>query len=432
MADAELLGQSVFNLIQFTLRGVLSGGIYALVALGIVIINKASGVFNFAHGWMMFVGGLFFWQIFQNGASNQVTFGLSVATTLLVIGTVTTMGIGIAPRKPASPNDEGGDTKKPSRGLVGRLEKAVRGWMQLLSNRQFQIALIPAILAGVAVAFLLNLEDSKILRGAVAAFVGSILVGMFIERFTIRPLLGQSLLTAILMTLAIGFIMQGVTQLIWGADEHPIPIFVEEGEVKQTAVLVGRDADGNPIYTYFEEVIPPRALPDYTINTSDALGEDIRIQRPLLWGFIFAIATFVGFVLLFQYTSIGLAMRATAENQVLAESVGLRVRLILAVVWALVAIIAAIAGVVQGAGASLSALLIPALALRVFPAVLLGGLDSITGALVGGIIIGIVEQLSILFISTTAAQEFTPFIVLIIVLYFKPTGLFGQKRIDRV
>jgi len=108
------------------------------------------------------------------------------------------------------------------------------------------------------------------------------------------------------------------------------------------------------------------------------------------------------------------------------------VRLILAVVWALVAIIAAIAGVVQGAGASLSALLIPALALRVFPAVLLGGLDSITGALVGGIIIGIVEQLSILFISTTAAQEFTPFIVLIIVLYFKPTGLFGQKRIDRV
>lgn len=428
MADVDLLGQSLFNLIQFTLRGVLSGGIYALVALGIVIINKASGVFNFAHGWMMFVGGLFFWQIFQNGASDQVTVGLSVATVLLVIGTVTTMGIGVMPRKP----DATGSAKKPSSGLSARLEKTLRGWVQLLSNRQFQIALIPAILAGVAVAFLLNLEDSKILRGAVAAFVGSILVGMFIERFTIRPLLGQSLLTAILMTLAIGFMMQGVTQLIWGADEHPIPIFVEEGEVKQTAVLVGRDTDGNPIYTYFEEVIPPRALPDYTINTSDALGEDIRLQRPLLWGFIFAIATFVGFVLLFQYTSIGLAMRATAENQVLAESVGLRVRLILAVVWALVAIIAAIAGVVQGAGASLSALLIPALALRVFPAVLLGGLDSITGALVGGIIIGIVEQLSILFISTTAAQEFTPFIVLIIVLYFKPTGLFGQKRIDRV
>ncbi|MBI5931349.1 MAG: branched-chain amino acid ABC transporter permease [Chloroflexi bacterium] len=429
MSDAEIFGQSLFNIIQFTIWGILSGGIYALVALGIVIINKSSGVFNFAHGWLMFIGGLFFWQVFQNGASNQVTVGLSLATAFLVVGAVMTMGIGVTTVQSATRED-----KKARSGWQARLEKTGRKWLGLLSSRRFQIALIPAIIAAVGMAFLLNQEESKILRGAMAGIVGSILIGMFIERFTIRPLLGQSLLTAILMTLAVGFIIQGATQLIWGADERPIPVFVEQSEKKPISVPTGIDENGKTIYTVIGyDILPPRALPDYVVNTKSALGEPLRFPRNLTWGFAIAISTFVGFVWLFQYTSIGLAMRATAENQILAESVGLRVRLILAIVWGTVAVMAGIAGVIQGTGGSgLSALVIPALALRVFPAVLLGGMDSVTGALVGGIIIGIVEQLSILFISTTAAQEFAPFIVLIIVLYFKPTGLFGQKRIDRV
>ncbi len=426
MSDVNIVGQSLFNIIQFTVWGILSGGIYALVALGIVIINKASGVFNFAHGWLMFIGGLFFWQVFQNGASDQVTVGLSLATAILVVGGVMSMGIGAVVVRP--------ETSSTTEGWQARLEKIGRKWLTTLTSRRFLIALIPALIAAVVMAFLLNQEDSKILRGAMAGIVGSILIGMFVERFTIRPLLGQPLLTAILMTLAIGFIIQGATQLIWGADERPIPVFVEESESKPISVPTGIDENGNTIYTVIGyDILPPRALPDYQVDTESALGESLRFPRNLTWGFAIAIATFLAFVWLFQYTSIGLAMRATAENQVLAESVGLRVRLILAIVWGTVAVMAGIAGVIQGTGGSgLSALVIPALALRVFPAVLLGGMDSVTGALVGGVIIGIVEQLSILFISTTAAQEFAPFIVLITVLYFKPTGLFGQKRIDRV
>ncbi len=429
MSDADILGQSLFNIIQFTIWGILSGGIYALVALGIVIINKSSGVFNFAHGWLMFIGGLFFWQVFQNGASDQVTAGLSLATAFLVIGAVMSMGIGAATLRP-----EASTAKESRSGWQLRLEKIGRKWISTLTSRRFLIALIPAIIAAIVMAVLVNQEDSKILRGALAGIVGSILIGMFVERFTIRPLLGQPLLTAILMTLAVGFIIQGSTQLIWGADERPIPVFVEASEKKPISVPTGMDANGNTIYTVIGyDILPPRALPDYEVDTKSALGEPLRFPRNLTWGFGIAIATFVGFVWLFQYTSIGLAMRATAENQVLAESVGLRVRLILAIVWGTVAVMAGIAGVIQGTGGSgLSALVIPALALRVFPAVLLGGMDSVTGALVGGLIIGVVEQLSILFISTTAAQEFAPFILLITVLYFKPTGLFGQKRIDRV
>lgn len=429
MSDAEILGQSLFNVIQFSVWGILSGGIYALVALGIVIINKASGVFNFAHGWLMFIGGLFFWQVFQNGASDQVTVGLSLTTAFLVIGAVMSVGVGAVAVRP-----ETKDGTKARAAWQTRLENAGRKIGQLVSSRRFLIALIPAIIAAIVMALLVNQEESKILRGAMAGIVGSILIGMFIERFTIRPLLGQPLLTAILMTLAVGFIIQGATQLIWGADERPIPIFVEESESKPISVPTGIDENGNTIYTIIGyDILPPRALPDYEVDTKSLLGEPLRFPRNLTWGFAIAISTFLAFVWLFQYTSIGLAMRATAENQVLAESVGLRVRLILAIVWGTVAVMAGIAGVIQGTGGSgLSALVIPALALRVFPAVLLGGMDSVTGALVGGLIVGVVEQLSILFISTTAAQEFAPFILLITVLYFKPTGLFGQKRIDRV
>jgi branched-chain amino acid transport system permease protein len=127
-------------------------------------------------------------------------------------------------------------------------------------------------------------------------------------------------------------------------------------------------------------------------------------------------------------------MRAVAENQTLAESAGLRVRTILAVAWAIATTMATIAAVIQGTGpgVGLSFLVIPPLAFRAFPAVLLGGLESITGALVGGLIIGVVETLASGIIDSNTGQQFAPFAVLLIVLIIRPEGLFGQKHIDRV
>jgi branched-chain amino acid transport system permease protein len=126
-------------------------------------------------------------------------------------------------------------------------------------------------------------------------------------------------------------------------------------------------------------------------------------------------------------------MRASAENQTLAQSIGLRVRIILAVAWGIAAILAGTAGVLQGGATNLDVGNMPLLALRAFPAVLLGGLESVSGALVGGLVIGLVQEwANLLFRGTNAGTELAPYVVLMIVLIIRPEGLFGEKRIERI
>jgi len=162
------------------------------------------------------------------------------------------------------------------------------------------------------------------------------------------------------------------------------------------------------------------------------LGGVTIVRVELVIAFVLAIVAFVGFIAFFRYTSVGLAMRATSEDQQLAQSVGLRVRVILAITWAVAAILASIAGVLQGGAVGLS-LNISFVALRVFPAVLLGGLESIGGAFIGGLIIGIVEQFGpFLNSSQQVGTDLAPYVVLMLVLVIRPDGLFGEKRIERI
>lgn len=423
MADWQIFGKAIGDVVAFTMSGILTGGLYALVALGIVVINKASGVFNFAHGWMMFIGGLFFWQFYRNTPSGQMTvFILAFAGLLVATGIYSALFSGSfsVKERPASDDEDSpiADTPSPDSPLT-----IVR---EGLDNFLFQYRryVVPAVFLGGwgVVAYLFTADGiSPLVRGTVGATVACIFIGLVIERFTIRPLLGQPLLTAILMTLAIGFILQGAIQIVWGANAKSINIF------RRTTVISVEVAPG-----IFVEDVTSETLPNYRVKTASWLGKDIQLERPKVWGFGIATTTFVAFAVLFQYTSLGLAMRATSEDHMLAESVGLRVRLILAVAWAMVAVMAGIAGVLQGTAAGLSIITIPFLALRVFPAVLLGGLDSITGAFVGGIVIGIVEKLATLYISGSAGQQMAPYVVLMIVLLIRPEGLFGQKRIERI
>lgn len=433
MADQEIFGKSFDLVLQAALNGVLQGGLYALIALGIVVINKASGIFNFAHGWMMFIGALIFWQFYDSPPSDTllgITVGLAA---FLAVTVVFTLGI-TAPRPHADPPPK---TKN-------RLTRAIHYWrgQQLVPQRALMFGGAGLVAWGLLV-FLLTQSNWVILRGAAAALIASVLIGLLVERITIRPLLGQPVLTAILMTLAIGFILQGVTQIVWGPNDHKLDVFrAEEPKADEssskpasTGVIVV------PVFTFetgavtteTKETVGTGSAPDYRLKTASWLGNDLRLKRFLVWGFGIAVATFVGFSLFFQYTSVGLALRATAENQVLAESVGLQVRLMLALSWAMVAVMATIAGVIQGTGGTgIAILVIPYLALRVFPAVLLGGLESITGAMVGGLVVGVVEQLTVVYLDTSAAQQMAPFVVLMIVLIIRPDGLFGQRRIDRV
>jgi len=353
--------------VQTTITGVLVGGIYGLIALGIVVINKASGVFNFAHGGMMLLGGLIFYSFFSSGQISALAAVLLSAITVI-------------------------------------LAISMGGWRELLKPRQAIIGLAVTI----ALSILLSLggAEFKFVRAIAGAGTGAVLLGLVIERFTVRPLIGQPLFAMVLMTLAIGRLLQGFTQLTWGSVELPLQVFT------------------NPDGTAFSTI--------KLQELKDMLGGVVIIKPEFLIAFGLALASYVAFVLFFQFTNVGLAMRATAENQRLAQSIGLRVRIILAVAWAIAALLATIAGVLQGGVTNLSSNM-PLLALSAFPAVLLGGLESITGALVGGLIIGLLQEwANLLFQGTQAGTELAPYLVLMAVLVIKPDGLFGQKRIERI
>ena len=366
---AQQLGDKrAARIVQTLISGVLVGGIYGLVALGIVVINKASGVFNFAHGWMMVIGGMIFWSFFTVAEiSLPAAALLSLAAMLLMM--------------------------------------TAASWSSLRQPRSW-------IIVGAGVALLTALMtvggiEWKWLHAIVGAFAGAIVVGLTVERFAIRPLIGQPLFTVVLMTLAISEVLHGVTQITWGTVELNLPVFVNPETGRRFSVI---------------------RLDSF----KDMLGGVAIVRVELVIAFVLAIIAFIGFILFFRYTSVGLAMRASSEDQQLAQSVGLRVRVILAITWAVAAFLASIAGVLQGGAVGLS-LNIGFVALRVFPAVLLGGLESIAGAFIGGIIIGIVEQFgTFLNSSQQVGTDLAPYVVLMLALVIRPDGLFGEKRIERI
>lgn len=359
--------QKPSRMVQSTITGLLVGSVYSLIALGIVIINKASGVFNFAHGLMMLFGAMIFYTFFSSANVNPLAAGLMAFATVFIVLTMN----GIADLR---------DTRRLMIGLVIGL--FLTGFMSLPGR------------------------DLQFLRAIVGGLVGSVLVGLCVERFAIRPLIGQPLFASVLMTLAVSEFLLGITQMTWGSVELPLQLF---------AWMDGAGIPKNIIW-----------------EAETILGGAVRVRTDLLLVLILALLSFGAFVLFFRYTSVGLAMRATAENQQLAQSVGLRVRFILAVAWGIAALLATIGGVLQGGATSLS-LNMPLLALRAFPAVLLGGLESIGGALVGGLVIGLVQEwANLLFPGTQAGTELAPYVVLMIVLVIRPDGLFGEKRIERI
>jgi len=364
----QLAGKKAARIVQTLISGVLVGGVYGLVALGIVVINKASGVFNFAHGWMMVVGGMIFWSFFTVSEISVAGASMLAAATMLMMLTTAS-------------------------------------YRNLLERRNLLIAAGGTV--GLTALMTVGGIEWRWLHALTGTVAGAILTGLAVERFTIRPLIGQPLFTAVLMTLAVAEVLHGVTQIAWGTVELNLPIFVDP-QTNSRFKPIRLDA--------FREALDGLAI--------------IRVE--LVIAFVLALLAFVGFILFFRYTSVGLAMRATAEDQQLAQSVGLRVRVILAITWAAAAFLASIAGVLQGGAVGLS-LNISFVALRVFPAVLLGGLESITGALVGGIIIGIVEQFGTLINSSQqVGANLAPYVVLMLVLVIRPDGLFGEKRIERI
>jgi branched-chain amino acid transport system permease protein len=362
-------------ILQRSISGIMLGGIYAIIALGIVVINKASGIFNFAHGSMMMLVAYIFFSFFTNVEISLAAAALLASATVIMV-------------------------------------ISMRGWKRLRQPRQIALGLAAVLV----LTFMMTYGglDLRWMHAITGALAGAVLTGLTIERFTIRPLIGQPFFTAVMVTLAVGLILRGVVKLIWGAQPQSLVVFSQPHPFLPGQLV--------------------RISQPITLETADLLGGNVLVDQPRFMAFALALVAFALFWVFFRFTSIGLSMRATSEDQLLAQSAGLGVRIILSLTWIIAAVLAGVAGILY-VGATDSNTLETGLefvALRAFPAVLLGGLESIGGALIGGLVIGFSEETAKLLWSGDVAENLAPYVVLMAILILRPQGLFGEKRIERV
>ena len=290
--------------LQIIVTGIATGGVYGLIALGFVLIFKATGILNLATGAFM-------------------TLGAYICLTVLA-------------------------------------QLGAPFWLAFLCTLVF-----------------------------------AIMLGIVLERLILRPLIGEPIISVVMVTIGLSSILQGLTHLIWSPD-----------------------------YRSFPEIFPPEPLD---------LGFAI-VPSGLLWGFVFAaLGTFI-FILIFKLTRTGVAMRATASDQQAALSMGISVRWIFALSWSYGAVAAVIGGIVIGNISGIS-IYLGDIGLKVLAVIILGGLDSIGGAILGGLIIGILENLAGLYLDPIfggGVKDVAPFFILVLIIMIRPHGLFGKKIIERV
>lgn len=235
------------------------------------------------------------------------------------------------------------------------------------------------------------------------AFAVAVLVGFLIERLALRPMAGQPLLSIVLMTLGLAQLIEGLVSIFFGIEPR-----------------------GN-----FPKPFPP--IESFKIPFAPAFRGAIYIQKTRVAAFVVAILGAILFALFFKFTRAGLAMRATAEDHELARSVGINVPRAFGLSWAIAGVIATAGGVLLAmlTGVSLSLSMV---VMVTFPALLLGGLESLPGAIVGGIAVGLAQELveTSKLVQIRHSTEIAPYVLLLIVLVIRPEGLFGQKRIERI
>ena len=293
------------DLLLMTLTtGIMVGGIYALVALGWVLIYKCSGVLNLAMGEMTLIGAYVSLSFYSMG----VPFLLSLLFSLII-------------------------------GFV---------------------------------------------------------LGILTERIFLDRLIGEPVLTVIMVTVGLSFFFKGTVEFIWGTDTRVFapPVFSME---------------------------PVRLGP-------------LIIGEVYLWSFVAAIILLVVFVCFFKYTRWGLAMQATADDEMAALSVGVSARYVYAAAWAIAFMAAGVGGTLLGNinGLNIS---VGYLGLLVLPVVVLGGLNSVPGAILGGLIIGVLQNFCGAYLDRYfpgGVKEVAPFAFMAVFLLFKPYGIWGWERIERV
>ncbi|HAT31559.1 MAG TPA: branched-chain amino acid ABC transporter permease [Janthinobacterium sp.] len=293
---------------EVLIGGLLSGVMYALMALGFVLIYKASGVFNFAQGAMVFFAAL-------SCAGLVDDFGLPL-------------------------------------------------WLA--------IALTMALMVALALA---------------------------IERVVLRPLLNQPEITLFMATIGLAYFIEGLAQLIWGAQVRKLDLPIEDVPI---AWLLAR----------------------YDINVSQFDVAAAAVCALLV----------TALALLFSHTRIGRALRAVADDHQAAQAVGIPLRRIWAVVWSLAGMVALVAGLLWGARNGVQFAL-TFVALKALPVLILGGFTSVPGAMAGGLIIGAAEKLAEVYLGPLVGggiEGWFPYALALLFLLLRPEGLFGEKIIRRI
>jgi branched-chain amino acid transport system permease protein len=297
--------------LQLVVTGVMLGSIFALVALGWVLIYKCSGVLNLAMGELTMIGGYVCLGLYQK----FVTF--------------------------------------------------------MPVNTAFVIALIGTMVVG-------------------------LFLGLLTERIFLRKMIGEPILAVIMVTVGLSFFFKGMVFIIWDTDT---------------------------------QVFLPRI---FSIEPIVLLG--VTVGSVYLWSFVAALVLMVVFVSFFKFTRWGLSMQACADDEMAALSLGVSAKFVYALAWAIAFMAAGVGGTLLGNinGLNYS---VSSLGLLVLPVVVFGGLNSIPGAIVGGITIGILQNLAggyLDFYFPGGIKEIAPFIFMVIFLLFKPYGLWGWERIERV
>ena len=301
----SIMNEHVVFMLQLIITGVAVGGVYSLIALGFVLIFKASSVVNF-------------------GPGELVLFGAYVA------------------------------------------------WATILSMKLPLYVALPLTL------------------------VIAIVLGLVIERGVLRPLIGQPIISVIMVTFGVASVIRGFLNMTWGSDTRPFPVLFSQQPFHLGPVPV------SPVH---------------------------------LWSFVAVMALLAGFSVFFRFSTTGMAMRATADNQQVALSLGVSVKRIFALSWCIASVVSALGGTILGSVRGGVDFSLADLGLKVFPVVILGGLDSVPGAIIGGVLIGVLENLAGGYLDPImggGVKEVAPFVALVIILMLRPYGFFGKREIERV
>jgi len=293
--------------IEVVAGGLLAGVMYSLVALGFVLIYKASGVFNFAQGAMVFFAALTFISLVERG----VNFWLALVITLAVM----------------------------------------------------------------------------------------VVLGLATEKVVLRPLVNQPPITLFMATIGLTFVLEGLSQLVWGSQPHGLELGVPD--------------------------VPMEWLSQKT---------NINISQFDLFAAAVSGILVAALALFFQKTRIGRALRAVADDHQAALAVGIPLKTIWGIVWAVAGFVALVAGLMWGVRNGVQFAL-TFVALKALPVLILGGFESIAGAIVGGLIVGASEKLAEVYLGPYVGggiESWFAYVIALLFLLVRPQGLFGEKIIERV